>query len=193
VSPLPAPLPNRHGDSTLRTGFTWLAARACSSLAPYLRLERRLLGQASSPSPIHMSIQTRLARHAAAPPPSHAPCDVACRWCKHLGSTCISLPPAPDHTSTSDHAVPLNWHLQILQATAGIAFPPPFYSAAAHCKARHLIAVSSLSRCWRVRHHRKSTPAVHQQRRRGSARRRAPFNQQICSCGYCFGRYALCS
>jgi hypothetical protein len=78
-----------------------------------------------------------LYKHAAAPPPSHAParsrrlhesasrCDGACRWCKHLGSTCVSLPPAPEHTSTSDHAVPLNWHLQILQATAGIDFPPP--------------------------------------------------------------------
>ena len=51
--------------------------------------------------------------------------DAVRRWCKHLGSTCVSLPPAPELTSTSDHTVPLNWHLQILQATAGICFPPP--------------------------------------------------------------------
>jgi hypothetical protein len=106
---------------------------------------------------------------AASPPPPPPPSPIVniisrfiCRWCKHLGASCITLPPSAHQASAShfsggdDNAddIPHNWHVQLLHATSGQLQHTPLFTDASPSH--------RVSRRRSFYYNRRAPPALHQ-------------------------------
>ncbi len=129
---------------TLLPDFTYPPASACSSRSQNLLSAPRFLGDVQAPAsrfrrrsnhlppqlkisivcPVPLQLLPRRLLCSAAQPPELT----SNRWCQYLGANCIALPTRGASSTASDGGdtgsgvetrLPLDWHLQLLQATSG--------------------------------------------------------------------------